>query len=138
MSKQKINKNQQQLQQWLPLRLQSTATYHCPQTGDLASQWKKYKQIWDSIEIVTGVNGKTNAYQTAMFIMCIGSEALEIFNGLPFENEGDKNDLNYFRTTAAEVTQKTKANAQFFGKTCTYCSKKRNTLNLCAWPRKIK
>ena len=63
-------------------------------TGDLASQWKKYKQIWDSFEIVTGLKEKTSAYRTATFITCIGSEALEIFNGLPFENEEDKNDID--------------------------------------------
>ena len=63
-------------------------------TGDLASQWKKYKQIWDSFEIVTGLKEKSSAYWTATFITCIGSEALEIFNGLPFENEEDKNDID--------------------------------------------
>ena len=63
-------------------------------TGDLASQWKKYKQIWDSFEIVTGLKEKSSAYQTARFITCIGSKALEIFNGLPFENEEDKNDID--------------------------------------------
>ena len=66
---------------------------HSITSGDLARQWKKYKQLWESFEIVTGLHKKDSAYQTATFITCIGPDALEIFNGLPFELEEDKRDI---------------------------------------------
>ena len=58
---------------------------HFITSGDLAAQWKKYKQLWDSFEIVTGLTERDSTYRTATFITCIGPDALEIFNGLPFE-----------------------------------------------------
>lgn len=42
--------------------------------------------------IVTGLADKDYAYQVATFITCIGHEALEVFNGLPFRDENEKND----------------------------------------------
>ena len=35
-----------------------------------------------------------NKYRVASFITCIGSEALEVYNGLPFENEEDKHIMS--------------------------------------------
>ena len=66
---------------------------HLNVSGNLASQWKKWKQIWDSYEIVTGLNQKDTAYRVATFITCIGPDAIEIYNGLAFENEGDNQDI---------------------------------------------
>ena len=66
---------------------------HFNTSGDLAAQWKKYKQLWDSFEIVTGLKERDSGYRTATFITCIGPEALEIFNGLPFDSEDDKKNI---------------------------------------------
>ena len=66
---------------------------HFATSGDLPTQWKKYKQLWDSFEIVTDLKSRDSEYRTATFIMCIGPEALEVFNGLPFEKEEDKKDI---------------------------------------------
>ena len=63
-------------------------------TGDLASQWKKWKQIWDSFEIVTALNSKEKAYRIATFITCIGPDAIEIYNGLPFASKEEKKDID--------------------------------------------
>ena len=51
----------------------------------LLNEWKRWKQMWNSFEIVTGLKNKENAYRTATFITCIGSDALEIYNGLPLQ-----------------------------------------------------
>ena len=77
----------------------STINIHVPlpphfvTSGDLAARWKKYKQLWDSFEIVTGLKEKDSASQTTTFITRIGPDTLEIFNGLPFELEEDKRDI---------------------------------------------
>ena len=61
--------------------------------GNLTQNWKRWKQVWDSYEIVTNLKDKETAYRTATFITCIGPDALEVYNGLPFENAADKNDI---------------------------------------------
>ena len=63
-------------------------------TGDLPSQWNKYKQTWESFEIVTGLKEKSSSYRTTAFIRCIRSEEVAIFNGVPSENEEDKSDID--------------------------------------------
>ena len=62
-------------------------------TGNIAKNWKKWKQIWDSYEIVTELTKRPDEYRVATFITCIGADALEIYNGLPFENEVDKKNI---------------------------------------------
>ena len=61
--------------------------------GDVASEWRRWKQVWNSYEIVTGLHTQPAAYRTATFITCIGPDALEIFNGLPFTTDEEKNDI---------------------------------------------
>ena len=48
-------------------------------TGNIAQNWKSWKQIWDSYVIVTGLADKASNYQVATFIACIGPEGLEVF-----------------------------------------------------------
>ena len=58
--------------------------------GDLSQAWKKWRQVWDSYEIVSQLARQTDQYRVATFITFIGSDALEIYNSLPFESETDK------------------------------------------------
>ena len=82
--------------------------------GNLAQSWKKWRQVWDSYEIVAGINvepveenadaeaqviaerekKKKDKYRLATFITCIGLDALEVYNGLPFETPAGKNDID--------------------------------------------
>ena len=62
--------------------------------GNLASQWKRWKQIWNSFEIVSRLKNQDAEYRVATFIPCIGPEAIDVFNGLPFENEAAKKDID--------------------------------------------
>ena len=62
-------------------------------TGDLGQNWKKLKQVWNSYEVVSRLNKQAHDYRVATFITCIGSEALEIYNALPFESEHHKMNM---------------------------------------------
>jgi len=50
--------------------------------------------VWDSFEIALRLNEQENIYGVAIFISCIGSEALGIYNRLPFENEEHKHKMS--------------------------------------------
>ena len=62
-------------------------------TGDIAANFKKWRQIWDSFEIVTGLKNKSSEYRTATLLTCIGADGIDIFNGLPFQNDDEKKDI---------------------------------------------
>ncbi|XP_064637858.1 uncharacterized protein K02A2.6-like [Lineus longissimus] len=61
--------------------------------GNLSQNWKRWKQVWNSYEIVTNLRVQSDEYRTATFVTCVGPEALEIYNSLPFEEEEDKQDI---------------------------------------------
>ena len=60
----------------------------------LSDNWKKWKQVWDAYETVTKLNEKESKFRVATFITCIGAEALEVHNALPFHTEDEKQDIN--------------------------------------------
>ena len=63
-------------------------------SGNLCKEWKQWRQVWDAYEEVTGLRSKTSRLRVATFITCIGKEALEIHNGLPFASEEEKSDID--------------------------------------------
>ena len=60
---------------------------------NLSQGWKRWRQVWDSFEIVSMLDTQAMKYRVATFITCIGPDALEVYNGLPFECDSDKQDL---------------------------------------------
>ena len=62
--------------------------------SNLAKTWKSWKQLWDAYETVTGLNEKDSKLRVATFVTCIGPDALDIHNGLPFQNDEEKGDMN--------------------------------------------
>ena len=62
--------------------------------GNLSKEWKQWRQVWDAYEEVTDLRNKTSRLRVATFITCIGKEALEVHNGLPFQNDEQKADIN--------------------------------------------
>ena len=62
--------------------------------GKLSDNWKKWKQVWDAYETVTKLTEKESRFRVATFITCIGADALEVHNGLPFRTEDEKQDIN--------------------------------------------
>ena len=62
-------------------------------SGNLSKEWKQWRQVWDAYEEVTDLQNKTNRLRVATFITCIGKEALEVHNGLPFASEEEKSNM---------------------------------------------
>ena len=60
---------------------------------NLAENWKFWKQIWESYEIVSNLVKQEDKYRVATFITCIGANALEIYNGLLFESEAHRKNM---------------------------------------------
>ena len=58
--------------------------------GDMKKNWAIFSQMWDSYEIITGLDTESDKIRIAHFITAIGPDALEIHQGLPFKNEEDR------------------------------------------------
>ena len=50
--------------------------------------------MWDVYEEFTELRNKTSRLRLATFITCIGKEALKVHNGLPFQSDEEKADIN--------------------------------------------
>ena len=61
---------------------------------NLSKEWKQWRQVWDAYEEVTELRNKTSRLRVATFITCISKEALEVHNGLPFQSDEEKVDIN--------------------------------------------
>ena len=61
--------------------------------GNLAEDWKQWKQIYDAYETVTNLKSKPANFRVAAFITCIGPEALRIHNSLPYQEEGERQNI---------------------------------------------
>ena len=61
--------------------------------GDLKSNWAKFRQLWDSYELVTGLKDKDDKIRVATFVTAIGSEALDIHINLPYESDDDRQKM---------------------------------------------
>ena len=62
--------------------------------GNIAENWKTFKQVWTNYAIITNLDKQTEKYRVALFLHCIGTEALKIYNGMSFtEDEPGKLDV---------------------------------------------
>jgi len=61
---------------------------------NLCKEWKQWRQMWDVYEEFTELRNKTSRLRLATFITCIGKEALKVHNGLPFQSDEEKADIN--------------------------------------------
>ena len=62
--------------------------------GNLAANWKKFRRMWNNYEIASRLRQETKELRTATLLTCIGTEALETFEGLEFVNETEKTDID--------------------------------------------
>ena len=44
--------------------------------GNVATNWKRFKRVWENYEIASGLKTKENEIRTATFLTCVGTEAL--------------------------------------------------------------
>ena len=61
---------------------------------NISENWKTYKQQWCNYAIVTNLSAQTEEYRAALFLHCLGADALRVYNGLPFATEEDKTNLS--------------------------------------------
>lgn len=66
---------------------------HIKCDGNLGTNWAKFKQVWDSYELITGLKEKDDSIRVATFVTVIGPEALDIHNILPFKSDADRNKI---------------------------------------------
>ena len=62
-------------------------------TGNIIEKWKQFKQVWNNYSIITGLSAQTEDYRVALFLHCLGPEALKLFNGMQFANETERKTL---------------------------------------------
>ena len=62
--------------------------------GNLAENWRRWKQQFDVYMVASGKIGKSDEVKAATFLHLAGPEALEVFNTLSFDSEADKKKLN--------------------------------------------
>ena len=58
--------------------------------GNIADNWKAFKQAWSNYAIIMNVNTQPESYKVALLLHCVGPEALKIFNGMSFSNPSDR------------------------------------------------
>ena len=62
-------------------------------TKDKTSKWELWKQQWGNYVLVSNLNTKSQDYQMAMLLNCIGQDALRIYNSFTFVT-GEARDVN--------------------------------------------
>lgn len=62
--------------------------------GNLASNWKKFKRLWVNYEIASRLNTQSKQLCVATLITCLGPDILDIYDGLPFTTEEEKEDID--------------------------------------------
>ena len=62
--------------------------------GNLATNWRRFKRTWDNYAIVARLERFEEKFQTVMFLSVIGEETLEMFDGMDFSPETDRQVLN--------------------------------------------
>ena len=62
-------------------------------TVNMADNWKVWKQMWTNYMVIAKLDSQTPEYKVALFLHCIGVDALKIFNGFQFDRPEDKNDM---------------------------------------------
>ena len=60
---------------------------------DKRRQWKIWRKRWDAYACVSGLATKEADVQLATLTMCLGEEALEILETLPFTGSSERKDL---------------------------------------------
>ena len=63
-------------------------------TSNITENWKQFKQIWENYAIITNLTAQTEQYRVALFLHCLGPDAMKIYNGMQFANETDRRNLS--------------------------------------------
>ena len=55
-----------------------------------AENWKAYKQRWENYSIVAQLNNESEEYRVALFLNCIGKEAVKVYNSFDLAPENKR------------------------------------------------
>lgn len=61
--------------------------------GNISANWKKFKQKYVTYEIATGISSKYSATRVATLLTVIGNDAIDVFNTLTWDEEGDEKKI---------------------------------------------
>ena len=69
------------------------------QKGNLAESWRKFKRAWSNYELAAKLKDPLNPefnkeQRAATLLTCIGSDALDVIDGLDFATEADRNNID--------------------------------------------
>ena len=62
--------------------------------GNTSVNWKRFRQAWDNYEIAARLKTQDKEFRTATLLTCIGQDALDIYDGLAFDEEAHKKDID--------------------------------------------
>lgn len=62
--------------------------------SSIAQNWKKFRRQFENYAIASRLNKEDGEFQCAVFLATVGEDAMDIFDGFHFENEGDKKNLD--------------------------------------------
>ena len=51
-------------------------------TGEISSNWKRFRAQWMNYELATDVRGESKAKRAAILLSCIGADAYDVFQGM--------------------------------------------------------
>lgn len=58
--------------------------------GNIAENWKLFKQKWNNYYIITRLDLQQQKYQVALLLHTMGDDALKVYNGFQFESDEDE------------------------------------------------
>ena len=63
-------------------------------SGNISANWKKFRQKYTNYEIATGVSEKESSTRVATLLTVIGNDAMDVYNTLVWDVEGDDKKIN--------------------------------------------
>ena len=70
-----------------------------------AEKWRRFKRMWTSYALATGLGDKTEAVQVATLLTVIGEEAREVFATFAWDSEEDASKIDKVLTKFEEYCQ---------------------------------
>ena len=62
--------------------------------SNISENWTEFKQKFTNSEISTGINKKESATRVATLLIVIGNDAIDVFNTITWDAEGDDTKID--------------------------------------------
>ena len=60
---------------------------------ELSQNWKRFKRHWDNCIVASRLSEEDQNFQCAVFLATVGEDALDIFDGLKFDSDAYRKNL---------------------------------------------